>query len=160
MKKAILSIAATAVLAVPSIGSAGLIEISATYAPDRYSNYVFSDFTLVYQDGNSDGLLQFDEILEFSGFTNLTDGRMWDEIVGVPDIAGISTGSGYSNGNDVFWWVLPSPLTRPNAWFGNRWNYSIDELPGTPVSVPEPGTLGLLGLGLAGMAFARRRRRA
>ncbi|MEM8984969.1 MAG: PEP-CTERM sorting domain-containing protein [Pseudomonadota bacterium] len=159
MKRTTLGRLAAAMLLLPTVASAGLMEITATYAGDVYTDYVFTDFTVIYQDGNADGLLQFEEIVEFSGFTNLSDGRMWDEIVGVPDIAGVATASGYSNGNDIFWWVLPSPLYRPNAWFATRWRYATGELPATPVSISEPETLGLLGLGLAAMAFARRRRR-
>ena len=156
MKKLILRLAAIGILASPLTAAASLIEITATN-----TNGQFSDFSIVYQDGNADGLLQFGEILEFSGFSQNSSGWVWEEIVGVPDIAGISTASGYSNGNDVYWWVTPSWLNyRPNAWFGSRWTYSTAGGPGTGVAVPEPGTLGLIGLGLAGAAFARRRRRS
>ncbi len=48
----------------------------------------------------------------------------------------------------------------PNPFFFEsiaRIDFTIEDMP--PVGVPEPGTLGLLGLGLFGLAWTRRRRR-
>lgn len=61
---------------------------------------------------------------------------------------------------------LPGAVTLDN--FGVRWQslnsqalgYDDDSGTGTPVTkVPEPGTLGLLGLGVLGLTMAGRRRR-
>ncbi|MEM1261940.1 MAG: PEP-CTERM sorting domain-containing protein [Pseudomonadota bacterium] len=151
-----LGLIAAAALALPVTATASLIEITATNI-----NGEFSDFNIVYQDSNADGLLQYSEILEFSGFTRVSSGWTWEEIVGVPDIAGISSASGYSNDNDVYWWVTPSWYNhRPNAWYGTRWSYTTTGGPGNPVAVPEPGTLGLMGMALTAFAFTRRRRQS
>lgn len=55
-----------------------------------------------------------------------------------------------------------------NALCTSRSQYSVSVSPdpaagtlnGVPVSVPEPGTMALFGIGLAGMGLARRRRKA
>lgn len=56
-----------------------------------------------------------------------------------------------------------SALTDPvhlrfTASGGDNIGMLLDNVRLTAVSVPEPGTLGLLGLGLAGLGFARRKR--
>jgi hypothetical protein len=38
-----------------------------------------------------------------------------------------------------------------------NWDLDVSTLVGRPLSVPEPGTLGLLGLGLLGLGLTRRR---
>ncbi len=43
--------------------------------------------------------------------------------------------------------------------FGNNWNIGIDEIDFDQVAVPEPGTLGLAGVGLALLAAVSRGRR-
>ena len=135
---------------------AGLIEITATNDGVGV-NGRFSSFTIVFDDLNGDGLLQFDEIVSFSGLDELIGlGRSWSELTGIPNIAGISTQSGHGDFLPGYWWWVPTIIGDGNrGWLAARWSYTSK-----PVnSVPEPGTLALFGLGLAAIGLSRRRRR-
>lgn len=79
--------------------------------------------------------------------------------------AGVEIGGSASFSLEMFFDNLPETVTLDN--FGVRWQslssealeYSGVSGTGTPViKVPEPGALGLFGLGVVGLALARRRR--
>lgn len=53
--------------------------------------------------------------------------------------------------------AVPVPANQ-GAWTFDNFRLTSDDLT-TPTGVPEPGTLALLGFGLAGVGFARRRKR-
>lgn len=151
---------AAAILAVMMLAStnarAELIEITATNDGVGL-NGRFSTFTILFDDANGDGLLQFGEIMSFSGLEELIGfGRSWSELTGIPDIDGISTQSGHTGGLRGFWWWVPTIIGDANrGWLAGRWTYA--SRPAS--SVPEPGTMALFGLGLAAVGLFRRRRR-
>lgn len=79
---------------------------------------------------------------------------------------GVEIGDSASFSLELGFASLPGSVTLDN--FGVRWQslnsealgYDDDSGTGTPVTkVPEPGTLGLLGLGVLGLTMAGRRRR-
>lgn len=79
---------------------------------------------------------------------------------------GVSIGGSANFSMEMFFGSLPAAVNLDN--FGVRWQslnsealgFDDDSGTGTPVSkVPEPGTLGLFGLGVLGFALASRRRR-
>ena len=159
MRQFRLTIAALLVFS-PIAANADLIEITATGGSSGGLDY--TGFTIVYDDTSGDGLFQIDELLTFSGFTFSLPGfgpveiAIPDLLFASPNIAGISAFTGVGD----FWGVELSlseigfPLGSPVGYGADLWTYSERS-----ISVPEPGTLALFGLGLAAMGFTRRRRK-
>ena len=149
--------AACVYLAMVSLNAgAALIDITATSTDTRVT-----DFTLRFDDISGDGLLQLDEVMEFSGFTltnpaNPASDGVYDVIIGTPDIDSISTASGirlfaYSNWNF-------KRFEGDTALCCSRdfWSYSTEVQAVTsgliPTPTPIPAAAWLFGSGLIGLA--------
>ena len=74
----------------------------------------------------------------------------------------LPTTIGGGSGHEGFIALSNLNITRADISSTNssgNWNFVIDDLK-LPTSVPEPATLALMGLGLAGLGFARRKNAA
>ena len=160
MKKAIIAAAAIATVATATPASADLFSYSQTNG----------DVLTIDTRNNSGTIIGRDISASFSGdFSNFTGGAnptgkfLIDNLQGTRNVNGVS--------------VQPNPQRQQSIMFGadgrtNLWSSwgdpviggdyitFIDSLVQSPsTSVPAPGMLGLFGLGLAGLGFARSRRK-
>ncbi len=101
---------------------------------------------------------------QFGALDICIQGKTQGDCNGGPGGVGIGDSDSFSL--ELGFASLPGTVTLDN--FGVRWQslnsvalgYSDDSGTGTPVTkVPEPGTLGLFGLGVLGLALAGKRRR-
>jgi hypothetical protein len=144
---------------------AAMIDITATSVDSR-----FTGFSLRFDDVSGDGLLQIDEVIEFSGFTltnpdNHSVDGIYDVILGTAEIDGISSSSGMrlfarSNWNFKRFDGDPALCCSSGYWTYNSATVVLS--PGAITTVPVPAAIwlfgsGILGLiGLAGNVFSHR----
>ena len=137
-------------LLLPFAANADLIRLDA----ESTSPSIYSDFFIIFDD-TGDGLLQWDEIVDFSGLIYLPVPLTLDFVERVPEISGISTRSWdpsiYENPLNI--WLISNSY---GSWHAS---YPDDFFTYSLASVPEPGTLALLVIGLFGMSLARSRRK-
>jgi hypothetical protein len=183
VKSTSLSAFATALLAFSFAGSASAVPLVCS---ETNLNHMFVDTAQVSAclgsgAGNINGNTRTDKFLTGEGaglglvgigsgaFTQSAAGgafsldanlwQSWDEIA-----IGFKFGTG-NKPNEWFVYLL-NPQISTGSWdfanvFGRGGGLSHIQLYGrSPASVPEPGTLALLGVGLLGAGLARRRKKA
>jgi len=139
--------------------SAAIVDIMAISTDSRVT-----DFTLSFDDTSGDGLLQLDELVQFSGFTltnpnNPAVDGIFDVIIGTPDIADISASSGIRLFSSLNWNFKRFEGDTALCCSSNFWTYSAELAvsQATVTTVPIPAAAWLFGSGLIGLAGMVRR---
>jgi len=156
--KLILAAACTCLAMASFNTNAALIDITATSTDTR-----FTDFTLKFDDISGDGLLQINEVVQFSGFTltnpsNQAVNGLYDVIIGTPDIAGVSTSNGIPLFTSSNWNFKRFPGDTALCCSRDFWSYSteVQAVTAGQTTVPIPAAAWLFGSGLIGLiVFAR-----
>ena len=132
---------------------ASLIRLDATAIEAPGSPIQYSDFFVLFDDINNDGLFSLAELQQFSGL-EVSFGprdRALHTISYTPDINGISLASGSlpANTSSDNWVFDSSVVTQLN------FSYATSLVDAT---VPEPSSAILIALGLLGILAANRKR--
>lgn len=144
MKKNLLAMVAVGLLAGPIAAQAIPLRLDATAADPTFFSSWYVDF-----NDNGDHLFELSELTFFSGISQPQFNLSWDTMAQAADIPGASIGGQV--------WIFTSSVNPASSLFHNGAGYSYGILE-APVSVPEPGTLALFGLGLAALGLMCRRR--
>ncbi len=150
MKKLLLALLLIAPLGVQALP----YQLQATSA-----NPYLPSFTIDFDD-TGDRKLQIDEITGFSGFNIGRD--FFSTVLQTPNIRGVVTQSADIRNNESpgYFWVFGSSVSQIGLYRAH-FAYDVSAVKSTgTTAVPEPGVLGLFGLGFVGLVLARRNRRS
>jgi hypothetical protein len=137
-------------------------------SPSTILFFLTGSAVLDYAPGFTDGFSFFYTTVSFGGTVNVYDGLgASGNLLATINLRALGPGPGDPNGTFSNWEAAGASFagTARSIDFGgtvNQVGYDNitfgSSIPGGGTTVPEPGTLGLLGLGMVGIGLARRRR--